>query len=144
MKIIIVVFLILVSFFGNAQVYDCPLDKGRIVISLKKENYGVNELGTTITSTKNGKVRSFISGKILNVLKDSLSGSYVVVVNNEKEYISFNGLSKVNVKKDDIIKKGEKIGKIKITDKKYTLILMKFIDNKLIPKPFENDLRCIK
>lgn len=144
MKKKLTICLMLISFFGYSQIYDCPLDNGKIIISLKKENYGVNELGTTIISTTSGRVTSFVPGRVFNILKDESSDSYIVIINNGRNYISFNGLKTVNIKKDDIIKVGDKIGKIKIKDKRYHLVLMNFIDNQIVNKPFENNLKCSK
>lgn len=144
MKKKLTICLMLISFFGYSQIYDCPLDNGKIIISLKKENYGVNELGTTIISTTSGRVISFVPGKVFNILKDESSDSYIVIINNGRNYISFNGLKTVNIKKDDIIKVGDKIGRIKIKDKRYHLVLMNFIDNQIVNKPFENNLKCSK
>lgn len=138
------VFLLFISFSGYSQIYDCPLDRGKIILSDKKENYGVNELGTTIVSTENGRVKSFVSGRVFNILKDESSNSYIVIISNNNHYISFNGLHTVNIKKDDMIKVGDNIGKIKMKDKKYHLVLMNFIDNHIVTKPFENSLKCWK
>lgn len=144
MKKTTAIFLLFIPFSGYSQIYDCPLDEGKIIISDKKENYGVNELGTTIISTENGRVKSFVSGRVVTILKDESSDSYMVIIDNDKNYISFNGLKTVNIKKDDMIKVGEKIGKIKSKDKKYHLVVMNFIDNHLVTKPFENSLKCRK
>lgn len=142
MKTIVAALLLFISVIGYGQVFRCPLNEGEIIVSLKKENYGVNELGTTIVSTKSGKVKSFIAGKIFNILKDEHTKTYIVIIKDGQNYISFNGLDSVSVKKDDIIKEGEKIGSIKPFKGKYTLIIMKFINTELVTKPFENDLKC--
>ncbi|MCZ2083893.1 MAG: M23 family metallopeptidase [Flavobacteriales bacterium] len=142
MKKIVVIIFLFFSLLSFAQSLDCPLRDGVILLNKSTDEFNINNMRIMIEAEKSGKVKSFIAGKIFNILKDEPTKTYIVIIKDGQSYVSFNGLDSVSVKKDDIIKEGEKIGSIKPFRGKYTLIIMKFINAELVTKPFENDLKC--
>lgn len=133
--------LVLLSAFNFAQILDCPLEEGKISTS-KFNPLTVQEMSTTIVSEKSGFVRSFLKGNVFDILKDEISRTYIVIIKDFDNYISFNSLNSTSVHKFDQINEGDIIGEIVSIKGKYTLDIMKFKKTEMVAFPFRFELKC--
>lgn len=75
----------------------------------------VNSPGLHITTKSNTDAQSIFNGKVL-VIQTNLGGKKAVLVQHGDYISAYNNLEKIYVKKGDVIKTGDKLGKV-FTDK---------------------------
>ena len=111
---------ILFFFYGNSQVKDtlimvCPLQNG-IMKSPSQVGYGYKgDVKIIITSVADTMLLSPVDGKI-DLISMGEGGRYEVVMHHKDYNIWLVGVSKVLVKKNDILKKGQPLAKVKPGD----------------------------
>ncbi|MEJ0106399.1 MAG: M23 family metallopeptidase [Bacteroidota bacterium] len=119
--------LMLIFFYGNSQgkrikhVTDtltnlaCPLQNG-IMKSPSQEGYGYKgDVKMVVTSVTDTLLLSPVDGKI-DLISPGEGGKYEVVMHHNDYNIWLTGVSKVLVKKNDELKKGQPLGKVKPGD----------------------------
>ena len=152
MKFIAITFLLL-SKFCFSQEIDCPVENGVTYYSESydyKNKYIKPEINlcckTQVYSEKPISVISVSEGKIQKIL--TINNILTIIVRKENnEFYIYSNLNSTNLKKDDEIKKGDKIGEISKKDEfsdKGDYILDFQYWQKTEPIDVFDQLKCIK
>lgn len=75
------------------------------------ENTYYQNSGVDYSGQKNFEVVAILDGEIIEVIEDALLGFTIEIKHNNEIISTYQSLSEVMVKKDDVIKQGEIIGK---------------------------------
>ena len=112
--------LLLLLLNGNSQKKDtinlaCPLQRG-IMKPPSREGYGYKgDMKMIITSVADTLVLSPVDGKV-DLVTAGADGKYEIVMHHKDYNIWLIGVSKLVVKKNDLIQKEQPVGKVKPGD----------------------------
>lgn len=101
----------------------CPLEEAVIVTASKDLiHYDVTDFCIVLVSISDTAVKAVTNGKITNVARsDEEEGKWDVVFvakfKNKEYYFWYSGITRIVVKKNDVIKEGQPIGYIKPGEK---------------------------